>query len=30
MEYLYISAIIVFLVGIVMVAKTMDGDDMES
>jgi len=30
MEYLYIGMIILFLVGIVIVAKTMDGEDMES
>jgi len=30
MEYLYIFIIIIFLVGIVLIAKTMDGEDMES
>jgi len=30
MEYFYIGMIILFLVGIVVVAKTMDGEDMES
>ena len=29
MEYFYIGMIILFLVGIVVVAKTMDGEDME-
>jgi len=29
-EYFYIGMIIIFLVGIVVVAKTMDGEDMES
>jgi len=30
MEYFYIGMIIIFLVGIVVVAKTMDGEDMSS
>jgi len=30
MEYFYIGIIILFLVGIVVVAKTMDGEDMDS
>jgi len=30
MEYFYIGMIILFLVGIVVIAKTMDSEDMES
>ena len=30
MEYFYIGMILVFLVGIVVIAKTMDGEDMDS
>ena len=30
MEYFYIGMIILFLVGIVVIAKTMDGEDMNS
>ena len=30
MAYLYIVIIIIFLVGIVVIAKTMDGEDMAS
>ena len=30
MAYLYIGIIIIFLIGIVVVAKTMDGEDMKN
>ena len=30
MEYFYIGMILVFLLGIVVIAKTMDGEDMDS
>ena len=30
MEYFYIGMILIFLLGIIVVAKTMDGEDMNS
>ena len=30
MEYFYIGMIAIFLAGIVVIAKTMDGEDMQS